>query len=367
MRTFRSTHLQPEEISPENLTDSFVDLRLHELAAKTSIPSPDPDFPDLSQAFSDVSSDISGELLRLASLSAVEPTSDADQSPPISSPSEDIQQTLRTCVDTLENSSSSLSAKSAAAAELRQLAKHRSDLRAIIGGCPAAISSLIGLLRSSHPEAQENAVTALLNISLEEPNSAIITAAGAIKPLVYALKTGTAAAKQNAACALLSLSMIDDNRAVIGACGAIPPLVSLLVNGSSRGKKDALTTLYKLCGHDMNKERAVRAGAVGPLVDLAAERTAGTAEKAMIVLYTLAGVADGRRAIVEEGGVSVLVEAVEEGSSKGKEFAVAALLELCGGDDDAAGRLLVREGAIPPLVALTQSGTPRAKSKVRKP
>ena len=85
--------------------------------------------------------------------------------------------------------------------------------------------------------AQESAVTALLNLSLEELNRSAITAAGAIKPLVYALRTGTAPAKQNAACALLSLSGIEENRATIGTCGAIPPLVALLSAGSTRGKK----------------------------------------------------------------------------------------------------------------------------------
>ncbi|CBI33305.3 unnamed protein product, partial [Vitis vinifera] len=120
-------------------------------------------------------------------------------------------------------------------------------------------------------------------------------------------------------CALLNLSLIDDNKISIGACGAIPPLVSLLLNGSNRGKKDALTTLYKLCSMKQNKERAVSAGAVKLLVEL-------------------------------------------DGSVKGKEFAVLTLLLLCA--DSVRNRgLLVREGGIPPLVALSQTGTARAKHK----
>ena len=91
-----------------------------------------------------------------------------------------------------------------------------------------AIPALVPLLRSTDPVAQESAVTALLNLSLEELNRSAITAAGAIKPLVYALRTGTAPAKQNAACALLSLSGIEETRATIGPCSAIPPLVALL-------------------------------------------------------------------------------------------------------------------------------------------
>jgi hypothetical protein len=142
--------------------------------------------------------------------------------------------------------------------------------------------------------------------------------------------------------------------------------VSLVLNGSSRGKKDALTTLYKLCSIRPNKERAVSAGAVKPLVELVAEQGSGMAEKAMVVLSSLAGIEEGREAIVEEGGIAVLVEAIEDGSVKGKEFAVLTLLQLCA--DSVRNRgLLVREGAIPPLVALSQTGcvSVRAKHKVK--
>lgn len=427
MRTFRSNLFQAEAHScafdgrealaspaggrstsasvSENLTDSVVDFRLRELAEKMASSS-NPGFVvasellELSQDFSDASSfnsDISGELQRLASLGVASPQRGggdcADRQEPemsrvrrrqregsssAAAPSftygdicdevvalEELELEVRSCVETLESSSSSsVESKCSAAGKLRLLAKHRSDFRAVIGGCPGAISSLVGLLRSADPATQENAATALLNLSLEESNQARITAAGAIKPLVYALKTGTEAAKQNAACALLSLSMIEDNRATIGACGAIPPLVSLLLHGSSRGKKDSLTTLYKLCTTRQNKERAITAGAVRPLVELVVDHGAGTTEKAMVVLSSLASIPEGREAIVDEGGIPALVEAIEDGSVKGKEFAVAALLQLC--SDCAANRpLLVREGAIPPLVALSQCGTARAKNKVK--
>ncbi|KAF5474937.1 hypothetical protein F2P56_006789 [Juglans regia] len=375
-----------------NLTDSGIDMRLSELAlrkgksAKSTSSSEEEirEFLDLSQAFSDLSvcsSDISGELQRLATL----PTSSSDKdnngeanaaevepclgflqresfsTEIIESISpEDLQPTVKICVDGLK--SPSIAVKRSAAAKLRLLAKNRADNRALIGES-GAVPALIPLLRcSSDPSTQEHAVTALLNLSLHEGNKALITNAGAVKSLVYVLKTGTETSKQNAACALLSLALVEDNKSSIGACGAIPPLVSLLLNGSSRGKKDALTTLYKLCSIRPNKERAVIAGAVKPLVALVAEQGTGMAEKAMVVLSSLAGIEEGRQAIVEEGGIAVLVEAIEDGSLKGKEFAVVTLLQLCA--DSVRNRgLLVREGAIPPLVALSQTGSVRAKHK----
>nr|CAD1832494.1 unnamed protein product [Ananas comosus var. bracteatus] len=197
------------------------------------------------------------------------------------------------------------------------------------GGDPA----LVPLLRSADPAAQESAATALLNLSLAEANRAAIAGApGGIKGLVHALRTGTAAAKQNAACALLSLAMAEEHRAAVGASGAVPALVALMVGGSSRGKKDALTALYKLCALRRNKERAP------------------------------GGDSRGSEAIVAAGGVGALVEAVEDGPARGRELAVHALLQLCA-DCPQNRALLVREGAIPPLVALSQSAAASARVK----
>ncbi|OMO64718.1 Armadillo [Corchorus olitorius] len=407
MRTIRSTLYQTDNSScsftsslpersgfvSENLTESVIDMRLGELAAKSNTKSvksesENEEFLDISQAFSDFSacsSDISGELQRLASLPSPEnglnsenKSSNGGEPEPEPEPCEgflqrenfsteiiesispeDLQPTVKICIDGLQ--SPSIAVKRSAAAKLRLLAKNRADNRALIGES-GAIPALIPLLRNSDPWTQEHAVTALLNLSLYEANKAPIINAGAIKSLVYVLKTGTETSKQNAACALLSLALIEENKSSIGACGAIPPLVSLLMNGSSRGKKDALTTLYKLCSARQNKERAVSAGAVRPLVGMVGEQGTGMAEKAMVVLSSLAGIEEGREAIVEEGGIAALVEAIEDGSVKGKEFAVLTLLQLCADNIRNRG-LLVREGGIPPLVALSQTGSVRAKHK----
>ncbi|KAG4990183.1 hypothetical protein AAZX31_09G011200 [Glycine max] len=400
MRTIRSSFFQDDNSSSccsftekstclsENLTDSVVDLRLGELALRNSKSvksSPaEEDLLDLSQAFSDFSacsSDISGELQRLATLPSPKKSdvSGDNEAPELeiepcmgflqrenfsteiieSISPEDLQPTVKMCIDGLQ--SQSVAVKRSAAAKLRLLAKNRADNRVLIAES-GAVPVLVPLLRCSDPWTQEHAVTALLNLSLHEDNKMLITNAGAVKSLIYVLKTGTETSKQNAACALLSLALVEENKGSIGASGAIPPLVSLLLNGSSRGKKDALTTLYKLCSVRQNKERAVSAGAVKPLVELVAEQGNGMAEKAMVVLNSLAGIQEGKDAIVEEGGIAALVEAIEDGSVKGKEFAVLTLLQLC--VDSVINRgFLVREGGIPPLVALSQTGSARAKHK----
>lgn len=409
MRTVRSTlfcpspaaapvDLPPPPLSntfvSENLTDSAVDIRLGELASRTakSVKSSfaDDDFgllDDCSRSFSDYSlcsSDISGELQRLAATAAIGPglppgsgSGEADLEPEpcegflqresfsteiIESISpEDLQPTVKLCVDSLSSPSAAI--KRSAAAKLRLLAKNRADNRVLIADS-GAVPGLVHLLKSTDPWTQEHAVTALLNLSLHPDNKRpIAETSGAVKSLIYVLKTGTETSKQNAAAALMSLAMVEEEtRLTIGASGAIPPLVALLINGTSRGKKDALTTLYKLCSARLNKERAVNAGVVGPLVGLVADQGSGMAEKAMVVLSSLAGIEVGQEAIVEEGGIPALVEAVEESSPKGKEFAVVTLLQLCGESVRNRG-LLVAEGGIPPLVALSQTGTARAKHK----
>ncbi|TYI81960.1 hypothetical protein E1A91_D05G189800v1 [Gossypium mustelinum] len=403
MRTIRSNFYQNDDSScsftssvpqrsgcvSENLTESVIDMRLGQLASKSNAKSVKSDsetegFLDISQAFSDFSacsSDISGELQRLATLPSLEnalvnesgngavcepePCQGFLQRENFSTEiiesitPEDLQPTVKICIDGLQ--SPSIAVKRSAAAKLRLLAKNRVDNRESIGES-GAIPALTSLLRNTDPWTQEHAVTALLNLSLFEANKDRIINAGAIKSLVYVLKTGTETSKQNAACALLSLALIEENKASIGACGAIPPLVSLLINGSNRGKKDALTTLYKLCSARQNKERAVSAGAVRPLVGMVGEQGTGMEEKAMVVLSSLAGIEEGREAIVEEGGIAALVEAIEDGSTKGKEFAVLTLLQVCADSIRNRG-LLVREGGIPPLVALSQTGSAKAKHK----
>ncbi|KAG8497453.1 hypothetical protein CXB51_008748 [Gossypium anomalum] len=257
--------------------------------------------------------------------------------------------------------STSTDTQRVATAQLRLLAKQNRDNRIIIANC-GAISLLVDLLNSPDTKTQENAVTALLNLSNIDNNKTAIADANAIEPLIHVLKTGSPEAKENSAATLFSLSVIEDNKVRIGRSGAIRPLVDFLGNGTPRGKKDAATALFSLSIFHENKARIVKAGAVRYLVDLM-DPAAGMVDKAVAVLASLATTSEGRTAIGQEGGIPLLVEVVELGSARGKANATAALLQLCTN----SGRfcmMVLQEGAVPPLVALSQSGTPRAKEKV---
>ena len=270
-----------------------------------------------------------------------------------------IETQVRKLVEDLQ--SNSVDTQRDATAELRLLARNNMDNRIVISNC-GAINLLVALLRSTDGKIQENAVTSLLNLSINDNNKTAIANANAIEPLIHVLETGSPEAKENSAATLFSLSVIEDNKVKIGRSGAIRPLVDLLGNGTPRGKKDAATALFNLSIFHENKARIVQAGAVKHLVELM-DPAAGMVDKAVAVLANLATIPEGRTAIGQEGGIPVLVEVVELGSARGKENAAAALLQLCTNSSRFCNMVL-QEGAVPPLVALSQSGTPRAKEKV---
>ncbi|RWW33647.1 hypothetical protein GW17_00001623 [Ensete ventricosum] len=258
--------------------------------------------------------------------------------------------------------SPSVESRRRAAMELRLLAKHSTENRLRIARAGAVVP-LVALLSHPDPQLQEHGVTAILNLSLCDENKGPIAAAGAVRYLVRALRSGTPAARENAACALLRLAQLDDLRAVIGRSGAIPPLVALLETGGSRGKKDAATALFTLLAAKENRARAVEAGVVRPLLDLMADPESEMVDKAAYVLHRLLSEPEGRSSAVEEGGVPVLVEMVEVGTQRQKEVAMLSLLEIC--EESAAYRkMVIREGAIPPLIALSQSSSKKTNDKV---
>ncbi|KAL9993629.1 putative armadillo-like helical protein [Helianthus debilis subsp. tardiflorus] len=185
----------PPSVELDNVTDSFIDTHLQQLAtaklsnSSSSVTSSD-GYYGLSQVFSDFSassSDISGELHRLASTSVeVKNLTETDRKN-LQEPEpclgflqrenfsteiienispKDLQPTVKICVDSL----SSIAVKRSAAAKIRLLAKNRADNRALIGES-GVVPALIPLLRCVDHCTQEHVVTALLNLSLLDDNN----------------------------------------------------------------------------------------------------------------------------------------------------------------------------------------------------
>lgn len=249
----------------------------------------------------------------------------------------------------------------AAAGELRLLAKRNADNRVCIAEA-GAIPLLVELLSSTDTRTQEHAVTALLNLSINEANKGTIVNAGAIPDIVDVLKNGSTEARENAAATLFSLSVVDENKVAIGAAGAIPPLINLLCQGTPRGMKDAATAIFNLSIYQGNKVRAVRAGIVPPLMRLLKDPGGGMVDEALAILAILASHQEGKEAIGRAEPIPILVEVIRTGSPRNKENSAAILWSLCTGNSQylkIAGEL----GAEEALKELSENGTERAKRK----
>ncbi|CAO2821492.1 unnamed protein product [Amaranthus hypochondriacus] len=251
--------------------------------------------------------------------------------------------------------------KRAAAGELRLLGKRNADNRVCIAEA-GAIPLLVELLSSPDPRTQEHAVTALLNLSINDTNKSIIVNAGAIQDIVEVLKNGSMEARENAAATLFSLSVVDENKVAIGAAGAIPALIDLLIHGTPRGKKDAATAIFNLSIYQGNKVRAVRAGIVEPLMRFLKEFDGGMVDEALAILAVIASHPEGKISIGQAEPIPHLIELIRTGSPRNRENAAAVIWSLCMGDVKHL-KLAKELNAEQAFRELSENGTDRAKRK----
>ncbi|XP_077227801.1 U-box domain-containing protein 17-like [Tasmannia lanceolata] len=254
--------------------------------------------------------------------------------------------------------------KAVAARELRLLAKTGKENRSCIAEA-GAIPLLKQLLSSSNSIAQENSVTALLNLSILDKNKTrIMNEEGCLEAIVQVLRHGTTEeARENAAATLFSLSAVHEyKKRITDEEGAVRALAGLLREGSPRGKKDAVTALFNLSTHAENCNKMAEAGADSALAS--ALGMEGVAEEAAGALALLLRRGVGVETIGKEDVVGGLVGMMRRGTPKGKENAVAALLELC----RSGGSIMTERVARAPLLAgllqtLLFTGTKRARRK----
>ncbi|GMN27302.1 hypothetical protein TIFTF001_044105, partial [Ficus carica] len=196
------------------------------------------------------------------------------------------------------------------------------------------VSSLISaksgfpiLLRISYfaqdSKIQEHAVSALLNLSIDDANKRNIAREGAIPAKIEVLQKRNIEARENSAAALFSLFIIDENKMIVKLSNGIPPLVELLQNGTIQGKKDAATAPFNLSLNQANRTRAIGAGIVAPLLQLLKDRNLGMIDEALSILLLIAAHPDGRQEIGQLSFIECLVEFIREGTPKNKECAAS--------------------------------------------
>lgn len=256
-------------------------------------------------------------------------------------------------------------AKTESARELRILTRTGKENRLCVVE-EGAIPPLRRLLRSPNPEAQVNAVTAILNLSLNDRNKdRIVEEPGCLKSIVEVFREGwTTEARENAAAVLFSLSVVHEYKLLIASEeGALEALAALLAGGTQAGKKDAVATLFNLSTHQETCWRMVESKAVAALV--AALATEAVAEEAAGALALLARQPAGATALAgEDRTLAGLVGLMRRGSPRGKENAVAALLEICRSGGAAVAERVARAPALGGLIqTLLFTGTKRARRK----
>lgn len=256
-------------------------------------------------------------------------------------------------------------AMTVAAREIRLLAKTGKENRAFIAEA-GAIPHLRKLLSSMNPVAQENSVTAMLNLSIYDKNkSRIMDEEGCLGLIVEVLRFGhTTEARENAAATLFSLSAVHDyKKRIADEEGAVEALAGLLREGTPRGKKDAVTALFNLSTHTENCVRMIEAGAVAALIGALGNE--GVAEEAAGALALIVRQPAGAEAVgKEEMAVAGLIAMMRCGTPRGKENAVAALLELCRCGGAAATERVVKAPMLAGLLqTLLFTGTKRARRK----
>ncbi|KAI6700965.1 hypothetical protein NL676_015289 [Syzygium grande] len=258
-------------------------------------------------------------------------------------------------------SSSQPDARRDAILKLRALSKVNPDNRILIANA-GGITPLVQLLSFPDSKIQEHAVTALLNLSLNDTNKRVIAREGAVPAIIDVLQNGTDEARENSAAALFSISMLDENKVLVGSANGIPPLVELLKNGTVRGKKDAATALFNLSLHQANKSRAIKAGVIPPLLDWLEDKNLGMIDEALSILLLLASHPRGRSEMGQLSFIKTLVEIIKNGTPKNKECATSVLLVM-GLHNSSFVLASLQYGVYEHLVEITRNGTNRAQRK----
>lgn len=267
------------------------------------------------------------------------------------------------------SSSSSLSEQKPAARQLRLLTKKIPSFRTLFGETAESISKILKPIserdsfKNIHPDLQEDVITTLLNISIQESNKKLVAETPMVLPLlVTALKTGTIETRSNSAATLFTLSALDSNKQIIGQSGALKPLIDLLDEGHPLAMKDAASAIFTLCAVHENKARAVRDGSVSVILRKISSRV--RVDELLAILALLSSHQKAVQDMADLGAVASLLSIMRESDcERNKENCVAIVQTICLYDRTKLKEVKEEEITHRTISELVLNGTSRAKRK----
>ncbi|KAJ0977004.1 hypothetical protein J5N97_012478 [Dioscorea zingiberensis] len=254
--------------------------------------------------------------------------------------------------------------------QLRFLLKDDEEVR-IYMGANGFVEALVQFLRSSIDYADTKAQTvgamALFNLAVNNNRNKEAMLSSGIIPLLEKMIENTET-HEPATALYLNLSCLDEAKPIISSSPATPFLVQVIQSNSTQSitcKHDALYSLYNLSTHPANIPSLLNANIIIGLHSLLTETSSSCswAEKSLAVLINLTSNTTAKKQIIKTPGlIGGIATVLDTGEPTEQEQAVTCLLNLCEGDDKCC-HMVLQEGVIPALVAMSANGAPRGKEK----
>lgn len=244
--------------------------------------------------------------------------------------------------------------------ELRRLAETeavRSEF-IVMGHAP----KIVAYLCRGDADCRILAAGVIANIAATDPSRATIIAAGALKPLVGMIRASFSDFQEEAARALRSLAVSEQGQHAIIAAGALPPLIAIVSSGSAKGKTAAAGTIGFLARH---LPKAEVKGFLPGLAAMLSSDMEEVGFESACAICNVATTCPNREAVMEAGALTPLLNLLSNSSLRGRAQAAGALANLAteGDDFEATGEppprfagVIVDAGAVPGLVALLAVG-----------
>ncbi|KAI4336125.1 hypothetical protein L6164_014693 [Bauhinia variegata] len=256
-----------------------------------------------------------------------------------------------------------------AAYEIRLLARANIFNRACLIQV-GTVSPLLNLLDTDDQSMQENAISALLELTKHTNGKELIMESGGLAPILMVLKSGLSLeARKSAAATVFYLCSVKEYRKSIGENPeAIPALVQLIKEGTTQGKKNAVVAIFGLLFLPKNHQRVLAAGIVPALLDiLASSEKADLVTDSLAVLAVLAESVEGSYAILKASPFPLITGILQSLTSPaGKEHCVSILQSLCVNVGAEVASVLAKDLSLMPwLYSLLAHGTSHATKKAR--